>query len=164
MGFINNRDRFGALLILVFSLFYLRYIFDIQIDPTTSGEYFSAKTLPKGLAAVTILLCLFQLLIGNSNNGDEQRISAAIKGYRFKVTGLLIGLMLGYSLLFTFLGFSIATFLFLFLGFCVLGERRLWLSATVAACVVLVMWGLLTQVLGLYLDGGDIYRMMVGNS
>ncbi len=75
---------------------------------------------------------------------------------------LLTVLMLAYSLLFSFLGFLLATFLFLFGGFFVLGERNLWLSVSVSAGLSVFMWLILTQLFELYVDSGTVFRVIAG--
>jgi len=77
---------------------------------------------------------------------------------------LLTILMLAYSVFFSFLGFAIATFLFLLIGFAILGERRLWLGLSVASGLVLFLWLVLTQLLDLYLDNGSLLRLLFGDA
>lgn len=160
MNILDNRDRVGALLLLVFSLFYLVYTYQIPLDPTAGDEFFTPRTLPKGLALPTILFSFVQLAVA----GTSDSISGSVKGYRWKPMMLLLLLMLAYSLLFNFLGFLIATILFLFAGFLALGERRLWLCCAVAGGLSLFMWAVLTQMFDLYLDSGTLYRLVLGGA
>ena len=85
----------------------------------------------------------------------------AVAGFQWKPCLLLTVLMLLYGLTFNFFGFLIATFLFLFIGFSILEEKRYRKSATVAGAVAFFMWAVLTQMFDIYLDSGDLYRLVV---
>lgn len=161
MQLLNNKDRVGSLLLLVFSLVYLRYALELPLDPTADDESFSARTLPVGLSVAAIVFALVDFVLGARRDGDT-RISEAVKGFNWVPALLLVLLMVVYSLVFDSVGFILASYLFLQLGFLILGERRYLLSAIVAAGLVLFLWLLLTQVFGLYLDSGDLYRFVVG--
>ena len=162
MRILDNKDRVGGLLLLAFSLAYLRYAWVLPLDPTAVDESFTPRTLPIGLAAVAILFSLIQLALSTRAENDA-RISAAVRGFKWKPMLLLVAVMAVYSLVFDVLGFAPSSFLFLLLGFLILGERRILLSAAVAAGLVLFLWLMLTQVFGLYLDPGDLYRLLLGD-
>jgi putative tricarboxylic transport membrane protein len=159
INIFDNRDRLGNLLILTFSLVYLRYIFDIPVDTSIQDQVFTARSLPFGLAVLAILCSLFQLV---SPSTDQPKVSSLVANLQWKSMFLLTILMLTYSLVFSFLGFAIATFLFLVIGFVILGERRLWLGALVAGGLVLFLWLVLTQLLDLYLDNGTLLSLLFG--
>lgn len=163
MRVLDNKDRVGALLLLTFSVTYLRYAWVLPLDPTATDSSFTARTLPIGLAAMAILFSLIQLATSFRQRADS-RISDSVRGFRWRPTLLLLVAMTGYSLLFDTLGFALGSFIFLLLGFLILGERRLLLSAGVAAGLVGFLWVLLTQAFGLYLDSGDLYRLLVGTT
>ena len=128
MRVLDNKDRIGALLLLSFSVTYLRYAWVLPLDPTATDSSFTARTLPMGLAAMAILFSLIQLATSFRPRPDS-RISDSVRGFRWRPTLLLLVAMAGYSLLFDTLGFVLASFIFLLLGFLILGERRLLLSA-----------------------------------
>ncbi len=161
MRVLDNKDRIGALLLLTFSVTYLRYAWVLPLDPTATDSSFTARTLPIGLAAMAILFSLIQLATSFRERADS-RISDSVRGFRWRPTVMLLAAMAGYSLLFDTLGFVLGSFVFLLLGFLILGERRLLLSAGVAAGLVGFLWVLLTQAFGLYLDSGDLYRLLFG--
>jgi len=158
MNVLNNRDRVGALLLLAFSLFYLTQAAQVPLDPTARDEIFTPRTLPTGLAIATIFFCVLQIALSRKSSS----ISSAIAGFRWKPALLLTALMFAYSFLFSFLGFLIATILFLFGGFFVLGERNIWLSMSVSAGLSVFMWFVLTQLFDLYLDSGNLFRVIAG--
>ena len=121
----------------------------------------TARTLPIGLSAIAIVVSLFQIFLPARAAVDET-ISDAIAGFQWKPCLLLTGLMLLYGLTFKFFGFFIGTFLFLFIGFAILKEKRYLLSAAVSGGVAVFMWVVLTRLFDIYLDSGDLYRSLVG--
>jgi putative tricarboxylic transport membrane protein len=60
--------------------------------------------------------------------------------------------MVAYALLLRPLGFLSATFLFLFLGSFILGERRFVLMAVIAGIAAGCVWYLVDAVLGIFLS------------
>ena len=162
MKMINSKDKVGACIILLFALIYLAVTFDIPIGRIAGSEVFNARTLPIVLAITTIFLCLAQIFMPTKELASET-ISASIKGFQWRPCLLLIVLMLGYGLTFGVFGFALATFLFLFIGFLILGERRYFLSVAIAAGVAVAMWLLLTQLFDIYLDSGDLYRLLANS-
>lgn len=163
MQLLDNKDRIGCLLILAFSLAYLRYALVLPLDPTAGVESFTPRTMPTGLSVAAILLSLVQLLMPSRQQGDA-RLSTAVRGFDWKPTLLLITAMAVYVVLFDTLGFLLSGFLFLLSSFLILGERRLPVAAAVAASLVLFLWAVLTQLFGLYLDSGDLYRLIAGGA
>ena len=161
MNFINNKDKVGSSIILLAALVYLNAAFDLPAYQVMGDEIFTASTLPISLSIMTIVVCLFQIFLPASGAADET-ITDAVAGFRWKPCLLLTGLMLFYSLTFKFLGFSIGTFLFLFIGFSLLKEKRYLLSAAVSAGVAVFMWAILTQLFDIYLDPGNLYRLLTG--
>lgn len=161
MRLLDNKDRIGSLLVLAFSVVYLRYALVLPLDPTAGGESFTPRTLPIGLSAAAILFSVVQLAM-SAGQGAGNRVSDAVRGFNWKPTLGLILVMGVYALVFDVLGFLVSSFLFLLCGFAILGERRLLLSIGVAALLVLLLWAILTQLFGLYLDTGDLYRWVAG--
>ncbi len=159
MAWFDNRNRIGALLLLAFALAYLRQAFSIPLDPTAS-EAFTPRTLPMGLASAMIVLALVMLLLPRAGSDG---LVASLRGFRWAPASGLVVLMLLYSLSFAYLGFAIASFLFLMLGFRVLGETRLVVGAAIAGGLVVFLWTLLTQAFGLYIDNGALLRWLSGS-
>ncbi len=161
MNFFNNKDKVGSSIILLTALIYLNATFDIPINQVLGGEVFTARTLPIWLSIITIVVCLIQMFVPARGAVDET-ISDAIAGFQWKTCVLLTGSMLLYSLTFKFFGFLVGTFLFLFIGFAILKEKRYRLSAAISGGVAVFMWVLLTQVFDIFLDSGDLYRLLAG--
>jgi putative tricarboxylic transport membrane protein len=160
MQILDHKDRLGSLLILAFSIVYMRYALVLPVDPLAGEVSFTARTLPVGLAAAAIAFSFLQLIL-SVRTGDEVRVSRAVKGYRWRPTVLLILAMSAYATLFGVLGFLLSSFLFLSAGFFILGERRWLLTVSIAGILVGFLWVLLTQVFGLHLDAGDIFRPLI---
>jgi len=161
MKFLNNKDKVGSSIILLTALIYLNATFDIPINRVFGGEVFTARTLPICLSIMAIVVSLIQIFIPARGAVDET-ISDAIAGFQWMPCLLLTGSMLLYSLTFKFFGFLIGTFLFLFIGFAILKEKRYQLSAAISGGVAVFMWAILTQLFDIYLDSGDLYRLLVG--
>ncbi len=160
MNWLDNKDRVGSLLLLVFSITYLRYAFDLPLDTTAGDESFSAKTLPIGLAVAAIGFSLLELIFSVRRSTDN-RISESVQGFNWVSTTLLISAMLVYSMVFDLLGFMFSSYLFLHVSFIILGERRVLFSAAVAASLVVLLWLILTRAFGIFLDSGDLFRFLV---
>ena len=161
MTFLNDTDKVGAGIILLFALVYLVVSFDIPIVRVVNGEVFTARTLPLLLSTTTIGLCLIQIFM--PRKGPVNTTAAVISGFRWKPCLLLTGLMFVYALTFNFFGFLLATLMFLFGGFTVMGERRFLLSSVVSGCVASFMWFFLTQVFDIHLNAGDLYHLLTGS-
>ena len=157
-NFFDNKDRVGASLILAFSLFYLRSSLSIPVDSFDAEIGFTSKTLPILLGSCAFAISLLLFFISYLQPEGES-ISEGARDYKVKpVLGLSL-LMAAYVALFSYLGFVLASALFLQSAFFLLGERRLLVSVSVSLGLVLFLWLLLTQVFGLYLDGGTLYRV-----
>jgi putative tricarboxylic transport membrane protein len=74
--------------------------------------------------------------------------------------GLLVGIMIFYGLTLRLLGFVISSIIFLVAGFTILGERRWWLIFVGSVPLVLFIWFLMSQILGMYIAPGEIFYMM----
>jgi len=160
MKFFNNKEKLGSAFVLLFALIYLNATFDIPVYQMIFVEIFNARTLPMFLAIATIIICLILIFMPGGGLSDET-MTDAVAGFQWKPCLLLTVLMLLYGLTFNFFGFLIATFLFLFIGFSILEEKRYRRSATVAGAVAVVMWAVLTQMFDIFLDSGDLYRLVV---
>jgi len=162
MNFLNSKTKVGSSFILLFSLIYLAAIFEIPVNESLSYDVVSARTLPYCLALVAILVCLLQIFVSAEDDAEES-LQAAIQGFQWRPCLLLTAAMFLYGMSFEFLGFLLATFLFLLVGFAILKEKRYLLSLSVAGGVALFMWLVLTQLFSIHLDSGEVYRMFFGS-
>lgn len=151
-----SHDRIGGLLFLALSLAYGYFAADIPLLPGDEFEPMTARSLPYALAALGAGLSLLLIIIGG-----KQSASGELSGSRLEIkpTLQLMALMLAYGLTLDWLGFAIATVLFLILGFMVLDERRLKTLLLVPSTFVLALWFLLTQLLDIYLESGRIFTL-----
>lgn len=157
MNFLDNKDRIGVFLVLAFSIFYLRSSLLIPVDAFDVQLGFTSRTLPIGLALCAIIVSTLLLFIPGSDP-DSSSVMDVVRHYQWKPTLTLILLMAIYSGAFDYLGFLLASVLFLQAAFVVLGERRILFSASISVGLVLFLWVLLTRVFGLYLDNGTLFR------
>ena len=73
---------------------------------------------------------------------------------------LLVGLMALYGLVIKWLGFILASILFLLAGFRILGERRIKRMLIAAVPLVVVLWLLMSRLLGVYIAPGEIFYLL----
>ena len=158
MSPLDNKDRVGSLLILLFAAAYLLQALRLPVDPTTVGGAFTSRTLPIGLAASAIALSIVQSLLA----GGAGRVSVGVSGYNWRSAGLLVVAMAVYALAFELLGFALSSVLFLLTGFAILGERRFGRCVAIAVGTIATLWLLFTKVFGLYLEPGMVYRALIG--
>jgi len=157
MYFFDHKDRLGAFILLVFSLIYLRSSMDIPLDPFDLEVGFTSRSLPIFLSVsaifISILLVFFSVF-----DSEAKPVSDELSHIGWRPMLALILLMAVYVTTFNYLGFVLASALFLQIAFMLLGERRLLLSVCVSLGLILLLWFILTQIFGLYLDSGMLYR------
>ncbi len=147
-----SKERIGSLFFLVLSIAYGYYASAIRLHPGDEFEPMNAQTLPYVLSVMGIGLSIFLLVTGKQTN--QQTVS---QSKEWLPVALLLVLTLIYGLTLDWLGFLISTTLFLIGGFWVLGERRWSVLLKIAVPFVLLFWGLLTQVLDIYLAPGRLF-------
>ncbi len=148
------RDRVGAFIFLLASLLYGYQTTLIPSFPGDEYEPFTAKTLPTLLSIAGVLLSLILLVSAKS---DQE--SGAIIGFNWKLLVAFLVLMALYGVGLTYLGFVLATGLFLMSGFFLLGERRMSILLGASFPFVIAFYLLLTQVLEIYLEPGYLFTM-----
>ncbi|KIT16314.1 tripartite tricarboxylate transporter TctB family protein [Jannaschia aquimarina] len=140
-----TKTRIGGALLLVFCLTYWWLIRDIRLLPFQVNQAFTARTIPELLAIIGSGLAVLCLILPGSGEKPD------LKGLDWpRVIGFLV-LMSAYGLLIRPLGFLLSTTAFLMIGFTMLGERRIWISAAVAVPLVVGFWVLMTQGLDVYI-------------
>ncbi len=161
MNVLNDKNKMGNFLLLAFSVFYIINMSAIADDPTQLNNIFTAKTLPLILSILSISICILKLIL---NNDKEESISESVKNYRWKLMISLLVLMLLYALLFSWLGFLLSTFFFLFIGFVILEEKRYLKAAFIAFIIDAFMWSVLSLGFELQLERGDIFYLLLGTT
>ena len=157
MYFFDHKDRLGAFILLVFSLIYLRSSMDIPLDPFDLEVGFTSRSLPIFLSVSAIFISIL-LVFFSVYDSEAKPVSDELSHIGWRPMLALILLMAVYVTTFNYLGFVLASALFLQIAFMLLGERRLLLSVCVSLGLILFLWFILTQVFGLYLDSGTLYR------
>lgn len=157
MYFFDNKDRLGAFILLVFSLIYLRSSMDIPLDPFDLEVGFTSRSLPVFLSVSAIFISIL-LVFFSVYDSEAKPVSDELSHIGWRPMLALILLMAVYVTTFNYLGFVLASALFLQIAFMLLGERRLLLSVCVSLGLILFLWFILSQVFGLYLDSGTLYR------
>lgn len=158
---LDDKTRLGSLILLLFCGAFLLSSLAIPVDPTFAEHGFSARTLPLALALSGMVCALAQLCLAPGGRRRE-RLSPQLRRGNWARLGALIVCLLAYALSFTWLGFLAGGALFLMAGFFILGERRVLFAGAVALGLSGGLWLLLSQGFGLYLDPGELYRMVGG--
>ena len=65
-----------------------------------------------------------------------------------------------YGLIMKWLGFIVASILFLLVGFWILGERRKKLMLFAAIPLVFALWAIMSLLLGVYIAPGEIFYQL----
>ena len=157
MYFFDHKDRLGAFILLVFSLIYLRSSMDIPLDPFDLEVGFTSRSLPIFLSVSAIFISIL-LVFFSVYDSEAKPVSDELSHIGWRPMLALILLMAVYVTTFNYLGFVLASALFLQIAFMLLGERRLLLSVCVSLGLILFLWFILTQIFGLYRDSGTLYR------
>jgi putative tricarboxylic transport membrane protein len=100
------------------------------------------------------------LVLPSGQTDEEDNVKDAFRGLDWPSVGLLIGMMIFYSITLRFLGFVISSTIFLVGGFYILGERRIWLLLIGSVPLVLFIWFLMSRLLGMYIAPGEIFYLM----
>ena len=154
-----NRDRVSGLIFLLACLIYGYQTTQIQLFPGDEYEAFTARTLPYLLTFAGIVMSLLLIVMSPSrpcadNSGAEQNSDQDLD---WRLLGSFVILMIGYGIGLTWLGFVLATSLFLLIGFWLLGERRKVVLLGASFPFVTLFWLLLTKVLDIYLEPGYLF-------
>ena len=153
-----RRDHVGGLLFLLLSVLYGWFIQDIAMLPGDELEPFHARTLPYALAAIGTVLSLALIVSAGPVSVRPENDGRWYIG----LTASLLVLIVLFGLVLKWLGFLIATVVFLAGGFWLLGERRPKIMLGVAIPFAVGLWLLLTQALGVYLAPGKLVTAVVG--
>lgn len=145
-------ERLAALLLLAFSLGYFLLAFSIKVPPGPDDSPFSARSFPFGLGALGAILS-FVLLVRPPDGGE-----VGVAGFAWGRAFGLLALMGAFALGIDFLGFVVASSLFLAAGFRILGEKRLAILLPVALGTAVGFW-VMFELLDVKLDWGVFGRM-----
>lgn len=153
-------DKAGALILLTFSIAYGLLAFKVPLTFLAQRETFNARTMPFALGIIGTLLSFLILVLPSGQTDEEDKVKDAFRGLDWSRVGLLIGIMIFYSITLRFLGFVISSIIFLVSGFYILGERRIWLLFIGSVPLVLFIWFLMSRILGMYIAPGEIFYLL----
>ena len=146
-------DRIG----LCINFFNLRIYSFFWDGPSSCPNYAKdpvwPSTFPKILSVSGLIISMVVLLNFEKSSkliGDDMSLSKW-RQYKLLDALLLILGMIFYAVFLRNLGFIAATFLFLFLGGVLLGERRYLLSLIISGTSSYGIWYLVDSVLGIYM-------------
>ncbi len=154
------REKVGALIMLLFSLAYGYLATHIPLTFLAQQEFFTPRTMPYALAVVGMLLSFLILVLPTSDPQGERTLAQETQGMAWWPAILLVMLMVLYGLVMKWLGFIIASILFLLAGFYILGERRIKRMLLAAIPLVVVLWALMSKLLGVYIAPGELFYLL----
>jgi putative tricarboxylic transport membrane protein len=157
-----NKEKIGALFILAFSIAYGIYAFKIPLIFLSQGEALNARTLPYVLSIAGSVISLLIIILPSFDKDKVTTVREALSGLDWKRTAWLTGLMLVYSLSMPWVGFVIASIFFMACGVMILGERNIKVILIASIPLVVVLWFLLTKVLGMYIAPGELFYILGG--
>ena len=154
-----TRDRASALVLLAVSLIYGWMATGIEMFPGAEADPFTPQTLPKALSVLGAVLAI--LLLFTRPKGDGARsFGSAFAGFQWNKVVQLLVVMVLYALALVWLGFLLATVLFLAAGFWILGIRSLRTIVLGAVPLAVGFWLVLAKLLDIYLAPGEIWYLM----
>ena len=154
------REKVGALLMLLFSMAYGLLALCIPLSFMAQQEFFTSRTMPYALAVIGVVLSLLILVLPTVDSHGKTTLATETRGMDWRRAILLVLAMVAYGLTMKWIGFIIASVLFLMLGFYILGERRLKKMALAAIPLVILLWFIMSALLGVYIAPGELFYML----
>lgn len=154
------REKVGALVILLFSVAYGLMATKIPLSFLSQQEVFTARTMPYGLAVAGIILSLAIIVLPTVDPEGKKSLPEETRGMDWATAILLVVLMLLFGLVMKWLGFILSSILFLLCGFWILGERSIKLMVFSAIPLVLILWCIMSLLLGVYIAPGEIFYQL----
>jgi len=158
---VTKLDKLVALALLAFMLAYGWSALDYQLLPFEQYQAFKPNTMPIGLASIGIVLALAVLFMPRPKGAsvvDESTVDHAeteaerLKNYDKIRPAMLILFMVVYALSLRPVGFVVATAGFLLLSAATLGERKFHILIPVALGGALLIWYVVHELLGIYMN------------
>ena len=155
---IKNKDHIGGLVFLALSVAYGYYAYQIRMFPGDQFEPFNAQTLPIALAWAGAIVAILMLATADRSAGNQLSIAGLDIALVFK----LMVLVFLFAQALEWIGFLLATILFLVIGYWLLGERRLKTLLIASIPFAVCFWFLLAKVLEIYLAPGKLWTVLGG--
>ena len=154
------REKVGALVMLLFSAAYGWLTTRIPMSFLAQQETFNSRTMPYGLAVLGMILSLLILVLPTVDEEGRLTLKEVCAGLDWRRAISLVVLMVVYGLIMKWTGFVIASILFLLVGFYLLGERRWKVMLLAAVPLVLVIWFVMSSLLGMYIAPGELFYQL----
>lgn len=145
---------------LLFSIAYGMLATKIPLSFLAQQETFTARTMPYALSAAGVILSLLIIVLPTVDPSGKRSLGEETEGMDWSTAIFLIVLMMFFGLTMKWLGFIVATNIFLLIGFYILGERRIKLMVFTAFFLVIVLWGIMSKLLGVYIAPGEIFYQL----
>lgn len=147
-------ERWLSLAFLLFCMSYGYGAFitmDAALPPFAKFSPVWPSSFPKILTVIGLVLAFGQLTIWHRSEPEGEIDRRHLHQYEWLTAGQILALMIAYALLLRYLGFLVATMMFLVLSAWVLGERRLLTLLLISAVGAVGIWYLVDPVLGIFL-------------
>ena len=132
----------------------------IPLTFLAQNEVFDSRTMPSALAIVGIILSTLIILLPTSDPAGKKTFGEFTAGMDWRRFALLMGMIVLYGLTMQWIGFVLASIIFLMVGFRILGETS-WKKIVLSAVpLVLALWAIMYLLLGVYIAPGEIFYMM----
>ena len=155
-----TREKAGALFFLLLSMGYGALASQISLIFLSQGETFNARSMPYGLAIAGMVFSLLILILPPAAGKKSQTARQALSGLDWRRAAYLILSMVIYSLAIPWIGFLLSSIFFLIAGFYIMGERNIKLILLSSIPLVIVLWLLLSKILGMYIAPGEIFYII----
>ena len=147
-----NRDHIGGFIFLVLSVTYGYYAQRIPMLPGDEFEPFHAQTLPIALSYLGGILSIAMLATAKGSVGK----SLDVVGLDFLLVAKLLANIVLFALALEWIGFTLATILFLMIGYWLLGEREIKTLILASVPFAVGIWVVLVKLLDIYLAPGRL--------
>jgi len=154
------REKMGALVMLLFSMAYGLLAFKIPLSFMDQDEFFTSRTMPYALAVLGLIFSLLILILPTVDPEGKRTLKEETHGMDWKKSILLVVAMIIYGLVMKWIGFIISSILFLLFGFYILGERRVKRMLLAAIPLVILLWFIMSALLGVYIAPGELFYML----
>lgn len=147
-----SRDHIGGFIFLVLSVTYGYYAQRIPMLPGDEFEPFHAQTLPIALSYLGGILGIAMLATAKGSVGK----SFDVVGLDFLLVAKLLANIVLFALALEWIGFTLATILFLMIGYWLLGERDIKTLIIASVPFAVGIWVVLVKLLDIYLAPGRL--------
>ena len=113
--------------------------------------------MPYSLSILGIILSLLILVLPTGDPSGKRTLKEETAGMDWKKAILLVVAMVVYGLIMKWLGFILASILFLMAGFYILGERKFKKMILAAVPLVVLLWFIMSTLLGVYIAPGELF-------